>query len=82
MLLLRAAMAFLSSSRTTCSQDIFPNFNPDVEGSTLARLWSEDHEDFIASKLQHKLKYEERIREIFIKSKESYIESRDDEPLN
>lgn len=60
----------------------FPNFNPDVEGLTLARLWSEDHEDFIASKLQDKLKYEERIRGIFIKAKESRLESRDDAPLN
>ena len=47
----------------------FNKFEASEEASTLARLWGEDYEDFIAKKLVDKAEYEKRVREIFAAAK-------------
>jgi hypothetical protein len=62
---LRSSNAFPLVFEQNLQPRYFPNFEPDVEGVTLMRLWGEDCEEFIAGKLKDKAKYEERIRAIF-----------------
>lgn len=62
---LRSSNAFPLVFEQNLQPRYFASFDPDKEGASLTRLWGEDCEEFISSKIQDKVKYEERIRAIF-----------------
>jgi hypothetical protein len=67
---LRSSNAFPLVSEQYLQPRFYPNFDPDVEGMALMRLWGQDCEEFIAAKLQDKTQYEERVRAIFSGTKQ------------
>jgi len=62
---LRSSNAFPLVFEQHLQPRFFAKFDPEIEGSTLMRLYSEDCEEFITAKLQDKARYDERIRAIF-----------------
>lgn len=67
---LRSSIAFPLVFEQHIQPRFFAKFDPDVEGSAIMRLSSEDCEDLIAAKLHDKAQYEGRVRAIFAESRQ------------
>jgi len=67
---LRSSNGFPIVFQQNIQPRFFANFERNVEGLTLTRLYSEDCEELIAAKLHDKAQYDERIHAIFAESRQ------------